>query len=342
MHRHRQYWGLAALALGSLALSRLTRRTGRVPWRGRVVLITGGARGLGFALARTFADRGAVVWLAARHGDQLDRAVERLRRDGGDVHAQVADVRDPDAVARLIAAVVSRHGRLDAVVNNAGVITAMPFDNAELNDFRDSLDTHFWGPLHVIRAALPWLRQHRGSHIINVSSIGGRVGVPHLAPYCAGKFALAGLSEVLRAELAGEGVWVTLATPGLMRTGSVGRVQVRGDHVAEARWFAALSATSLTSQDAMRAARQIVAAASRREAAVTPGWQARVQHVASTLTPELSAALLAVVSEHVLPGRVPGPSPSRAVADLDLGWAAPLVSTTTALAHNQPEPVAVS
>lgn len=342
MPRTRPYWGLLAAAVGSYAIARLVRRRPEVAWPGRVVLITGGARGLGFAMARDFAERGAIVWLAGRHADQLQRAVERLRRCGAHVHAHVADVRDPAAVEALVAAVVQRHGRLDAVVNNAGVITAMPFDNAEMSDFGDSLDTHFWGPLHVIRAALPWLRQRRGAHIINVSSIGGRVGVPHLAPYCAGKFALVGLSQVLRAELAADDVWVTLATPGLMRTGSVGRVQVRGHHVAEGRWFAALSATSLTSQDAMSGARRIVRAASRRQATVTPGWQARAQHLASTLAPELTAAALAMVSRRLLPEPVSGRSSSRAISDLDLGWAAPLVSATTAQAFNQPETAAVT
>jgi short-subunit dehydrogenase len=163
------------------------------------------------------------------------------------------------------------------------------------------------------------------------------VGVPHLAPYCAGKFALTGLSQVLRAELAPLGVWVTLATPGLMRTGSVGRVKVRGDHVAEGRLFAALSATSITSQHASVAARQIVDAAARRRAAVTPGWQAGAQHLANALAPELMASVLATVTKHVLPAAALGPSPARAISELDLGWAEALVSEATAVAYNQPE-----
>lgn len=326
--------GLAALAAVGYAWGR-ARPAGS--WRGKVVVITGGARGLGFALAETFASHGAVVWIVSRDADELARAVSRLRVTGADIHAHTADITDPVAVDAMIDTVISRHGRLDAVVNNAGVITAMPFANAELADFRESMDTHFWGPLHVIRAALPWLQRSRTSHVVNISSIGGRVGVPHLAPYCAGKFALTGLSQVLRAELAPLGVWVTLATPGLLRTGSVGRVKVRGNHIAEARLFAALSATSLTSQDASVAARQIVDAAARRRAAVTPGWQAGVQHLTNALAPELMASVLAVVTAHALPAAVDGPSPSRAISDLDLGWAEAMVSTDTAVAYNQSE-----
>jgi NAD(P)-dependent dehydrogenase (short-subunit alcohol dehydrogenase family) len=335
--RRRVLLGLFTVALAAYGYSHLAPRRRR--WQGRVVIITGGARGLGFALAREFAAQGAIVWLVSRSDDELARAVERLRATGARAHAQVADVTDPTALAGLVEAVVARHGRIDVIVNNAGVITAMPFANAEIDDFRESMDTHFWGPLHLTLAALPWLKRSRAAHIINISSIGGAVGVPHLAPYCAGKFALTGLSQVLRAELAPQGIWVTLATPGLMRTGSIGRVKVRGDHVAEARWFAALSATSLTSMSASRAARQIVDAAAQRRAAVTPGWQARLQQVAHGLAPGLAAAVLAAVAGHVLPKAVNSVTPLRTVSDLDLGWAQALVSIKTAVEYNQPEVV---
>lgn len=326
--------GLAAVAAGVYGWARWGRAGPVTSWRGKVVIITGGARGLGFALAQTFLDAGAIVWIVARHADELESAAARLRPRGGRVYTHVVDVTDPAAVDSLVAAVVARHDRIDVVVNNAGVITAMPFANAEVDDFRESLDTHFWGPLHLIRATLPWLTRSATAHIINISSIGGRVGVPHLAAYCAGKFALTGLSQVLRAELAPQRVWVTLATPGLMRTGSVGRVRVRGHHVAEARWFAALSATSLTSQDASAAARQIVRAAAHRRAAVTPGWQARLQHTGNALAPELTAAVLAAVAGRVLPGPAPGPTPLLPVSDLPLGWARLLISERTADAYN--------
>ena len=333
----RQSATLAAAALAFGVASLLIRdRPPRVrSWKRRVAIVTGGARGLGFAIAEELANNGAVVWLVSRNPEELARAVERLGATGGDAHAHVADVTDPEAVAHLVEAVAARHGRIDVVVNNAGVITAMPFDNAELADFDESLATHFWGPLYVIRAALPWLRRARPGHIINVSSIGGLVGVPHLAPYCAGKFALTGLSQVLRAELAPDDVWVTTATPGLMRTGSVGRVRVRGAHVPEARWFAALSATSLTSKNATAAARQIVAAARRGRATITSGWQAKAQHVVNTLAPELTAAALAVVTAHLLPAPTAVPSPSRPIDSLDLGWAEALVSERTAVQYNQ-------
>lgn len=333
--RWRTLTALAAAVGVGLAVTGWRGSRPPMSWRRKVVVITGGSRGLGYALGEVFASRGATVWLVARHRDQLDRAVGRLGAYGASIYSHVADITDPAAVQTMIDVVTDRHRRLDVVVNNAGIITAAPFANAETADFQTSLDTHFWGPLHVVRAALPWLRRASPGHIVNISSIGGRVGVPHLAPYCAGKFALTGLSQVLRAELAAENVWVTLATPGLLRTGSVGRVQVRGQHVAEARWFAALSATSLTSQAAARAARQIVDATAARRAAVTPGWQARVQQTANALAPESTAAILAVVNSRILPAATAGASPAREIDDLSLGWAAALVSEKTADAYNQ-------
>lgn len=327
----------AAGLLSSAALLFLwTRRSRPTEWRGRVAVVTGGARGLGFALARQLADAGAIVWLVSRSPDQLARAVARLGSGGREVHAHIADITNPDDCAGIIDTVTRRHGRLDVLVNNAGVISAMPFDNAQVDDFATSLATHFWGPLHLIRAALPWLRQAGPGHIINISSIGGRVGVPHLSPYAAGKFALTGLSQALRAELAATGVVVTLATPGLMRTGSVGRVKVRGPHVAEGRWFAAMSASSLTSMNATSAAREILEAARRGRAEVTPGWQARALAAFHGVAPETTAGVMTAVTAHLLPQAVASPSPSRSVASLDLGWAQALMSRSTADAYNQP------
>lgn len=129
------------------------------------------------------------------------RAERALQALVCDAHGLVGDVRDPFAVARMVSAVVDAAGRLDILVNNAGVIQATPFEHARLDDFADSLRTHLWGPLHLIREALPVMRRQGDGRIVNIASIGGRIGVPHLVPYSVGKFALVGLSEGLRAEV---------------------------------------------------------------------------------------------------------------------------------------------
>ena len=139
----------------------------------------------------------------------------------------------PADAERAVERVVSRHGAIDVLVNNAGIITVGPLEHASIEDFEESMAVHFWGPLHTMRAAIPHMRRQGGGRIVNISSIGGKVGVPHLAPYCASKFALVGLSEGFRAELLRYGLYVTTVCPGLMRTGSARHAVVKGQHLLE-------------------------------------------------------------------------------------------------------------
>jgi NAD(P)-dependent dehydrogenase (short-subunit alcohol dehydrogenase family) len=275
--------------------------------------------------------------IVSRSRDGLTRAVQQLRDEGIDVLALTCDVRDPAQVAEMVAQAVERTGSVDVLVNNAGIIQVAPLEHTRLEDFEDSLRTHLWGPLHCIRECLPYMRRHGTGRILNVSSIGGRVGVPHLVPYSVGKFALVGLSEGLRAELSRDGIVVTTATPGLMRTGSHLRAQFRGRHEQETRWFGAGVATSLTSMHARRAARQMVAACLAGHAHVTPGVQARVAEILNVLAPELTAAVSAFVVRRVLPG--PSQSPSadhlRPAHEIGFGWLAPFLPNRAAARNNE-------
>jgi NAD(P)-dependent dehydrogenase (short-subunit alcohol dehydrogenase family) len=304
--------------------------------RGRTVLISGGARGLGYLLAQEFGRLGARVVIFSRSLDELARAREALEARGIDALDLTCDVRNPDQVARLVSQVTQHTGRLDVIVNNAGIIQATPFEHTRYEDYEESLKVHFWGPLYLINEALPHLKRVRG-RILNISSIGGRVGVPHLAPYCAGKFALTGLSETLRAELAKDGILVTTCTPGLMRTGSHVRAQFRGQHEAEARWFGASVATPLTSKHATRAARQIVKALREGRAHVTPGIQARFAEMINAIAPNTTAAMASAAVRTVLPG----PSDesdgdtTRPAHEVGFGWMTPLLPNREAVKNNE-------
>ena len=205
--------GLGVLAAGLIA--RIGRQRRVYSFRNRSVVITGGARGFGFALARRLAREGARLSLVARTRSELERARFQLQARGADVAIFECDVRDETAVRHAIEQVVGQRGRLDVLVNNAGVIQMTPFEHATIEDFEASLATHFWGPLFCIRACLPHLRRSRG-RILNIASMRGRVSVPHLVPYCVGKLAAVALSEGLHAELARDGIVVTTACPGLM------------------------------------------------------------------------------------------------------------------------------
>lgn len=324
----------ALAGLGAVGLATLLWRRRRTPYdlSQRTVIVTGGVRGLGLLLARELGRAGARLFVVSRTSEDVACAEACLRAEGIDATGFVCDVRDRHAVAGLVSQVVSRTGRIDIIVNNAGVIAAAPFEQAQLEDFAASLDTHFWGPLYLVREALPHLRRAGDARILNISSIGGRVAVPHLAAYAAGKFALVGLSEGLRAELRKDGILVTTATPGLMRTGSHVKVRLRGQHAKEARWFGAAVATPLTSMNACRAARQIVRACCAGRAHVTPGIQARMATLINALMPELAASASALVAGHLLPG--PSSSPeghrTRIAGDVGFGWLSPLLPTPAA------------
>jgi short-subunit dehydrogenase len=170
-----------------------------------------------------------------------------------------------------------------------------------LEDFEQAMAVHFWGPLYATLAVLPQMRARREGRIVNVSSIGGKIGVPHLVPYSASKFALAGLSDGLRAELAKDGVIVTSVFPGLMRTGSPRNATFKGRHRAEYAWFAISDSLPVSSINAGRAASQIIAASRRGQAELVITTQAWTAVKFRALFPEATAELLAVVNR-LLPG----------------------------------------
>ena len=331
-------WLAAGAALGAAAVvgNRLWRRGRMFPVEGKTVLISGGARGLGLLLAREFGRLGARVAICSRTAEEIEDAVAHLEELGVPAMGVRCDITDAAQVRDLVSAVVQHTGRLDVLVNNAGVISTTPFEHAQIEDFETSLATHLWGPLYLINAALPHLRETRG-RILNISSIGGRIGVPHLVPYSVGKFALVGLSEGLRAELAKDGVVVTTATPGLMRTGSHVRVQLRGRHEREALMFGAGVATSLTSKHATRAARQIVRACREGRAHTTPGVQARLAEMMNIIAPELTAALASSVTTHLLPrptDPVKGDRP-RDTHEVGFGWMTPFLPNDASWRNNE-------
>jgi short-subunit dehydrogenase len=163
-----------------------------------------------------------------------------------------------------------------ALINNAGVISVAPMEEMTDDDHADSMAIHFWACLHAIEAVLPSMRGRGFGRIVNISSIGGKVSVPHLLPYCASKFALTGLSEGLRAELLEDGIHVTTVIPGLMRTGSPRHAQFKGQHRAEHASFALGNSLPGLSISPERAARQIITAFKRGDAEVTLTLPARV------------------------------------------------------------------
>ncbi|MEO8522991.1 MAG: SDR family oxidoreductase, partial [Acidobacteriota bacterium] len=248
----------AAGLLAALTISRIARGRRAISFAGRVVVITGGSRGLGLVIARQLAAEGARLCLLARDEGELDPARVELAAAGAEVLTISCDVRRRADVRAAIDAVLERWPAIDVLINNAGVVQVGPLEHMTTADFENAMATHFWGPLHLMFESVPSMRQRGFGRIVNIASIGGRMAVPHLAPYSASKFALVGLSDAVRTELEPHGIRVTTVSPGLMRTGSPVKVGVTGQHESEYAWFLVADSLPWLSTAVERAASQIV------------------------------------------------------------------------------------
>jgi len=254
---------------GLLATIKAALAIDLVSFRGKVVLITGGSRGLGLVMARRLAREGARLALIARDEEELGRAKDDLRRRGFDAMTVKCDVRDRAQVVAAVRAVVAELGPVEVLINNAGTITVGPMESMTPEDFDDAMKTHFHGPLAMTLAVLPEMRRMGRGRIVNISSLGGQIPVPHMLPYVASKFALTGMSQGMRAELMKDGIAVTTVCPGMLRTGSVYNAFFKGKNRAEMTWFALLGSLPPFSMNADRAARIILRAARFGRAQVT-------------------------------------------------------------------------
>lgn len=239
---------------------------------GRVALVAGASRGLGLLIARELAVRGARLAICARDTDELERARADLAGRGAEVLALPCDVGDRAQVVHLVQRVTADLGPVDVLVNVAGIIQVGPFETLPDDALDDAMQVMFWGPVNLTREVLPSMRARHSGRIATITSIGGKISVPHLLPYSAAKFGAVGFFQGLRAELAGTGVTVTTVVPGLMRTGSHVRADFAGQSSREYAWFAIGASLPVVSMDAERAARQIVDAVrdGRREIVLTP------------------------------------------------------------------------
>jgi NAD(P)-dependent dehydrogenase (short-subunit alcohol dehydrogenase family) len=289
--------GLAAGLGAAWAAGRLARTRHAISFDGRVVVLTGGSRGLGLVMARMLVDEGAKLVLLARDLSELERAREDLETSGrGDVMTIRCDVRRRADVRAAIDTVLDQWRSVDVLINNAGVIQVGPLEHMTEEDFENAMATHFWGPLHLILEIAPVMRHRRFGRIVNISSIGGKIAVPHLAPYCASKFALTGLSDAVRAELDPYGIRVTTVAPGLMRTGSALNAQFKGKHEAEYAWFKISSSIPGLTVAAERAARQILDACRYGDPALTITPHARIAAAANVVAPAAVARAMMLVT----------------------------------------------
>lgn len=186
---------------------------------GTTAVITGATSGIGRETALEFVRSGAQVVVAGRRKDRLKELVSEVESKGGKALAVRTDVADQTQVENLINKTIEQFGRIDILINNAGVGLAARLDQMSIEDFRRLMDVNFWGAVYACKAALPVMKkQQEGGVIINVSSIMGKRGMPFETAYCASKFALAGFSEALRTEIMTDKIDVSTIFPGAVET----------------------------------------------------------------------------------------------------------------------------
>ena len=300
-------WKLLAGIAGFIAVRELLQRRKFIDLQNQVVLITGGSRGFGLAMAEEFTKVGTKLVICAREDVELERARQQLTALGAEVLAVRCDVTDVEEVQRLINQATERFGRIDILVNNAGIISVGPWQTLTRHDFENSMDIIFWGTYNTTMAVLPQMTERKSGRIVNIASIGGKVSVPHLLSYSSAKFAVEGFSAGMHAELARENIVVTTVSPGLMRTGSPVNVSVKGqEHRQEYTLFALSDALPGSSIAARRAAHQVVNATRRGDTELIITIPAQIAARLYGALPGLMTDLFAVVSRFLPSGEGQG------------------------------------
>lgn len=310
---------LAGLAFGAAYAA--SRARNRFSFANRVVVITGGSRGLGLVMGRMLAREGAKLAICAPDADELGRAKAELG-GGTEVLALPCDVSASSEALAFIRTVENHYGRIDVLINNAGKIVVGPLEAMSLGDYREMMDTNFYGAVHTVLAALPGMLGRGEGRILNLSSVGGLVPGPHLGPYTASKYALNGFSEALRAELGPKGIVTTVVCPGEIRTGAHLASEFRGDVEAEYAWFTSSDVMPGYALSAEAVARAALGACRAGRAVEVVGWPAKLSALSHALSPSLAlwfdglmnmalpepdGSGRRVKGEHVDPSGVPAP-----------------------------------
>ncbi len=298
--RHPQRARIAKRAVMTAAVAAPILLYPRKTFAGRAVVVTGGSRGLGLAIARALLKQNASVTLLARDADELDRAKALLHHQVPESANRVftvhCDVTVCEQLDLALAEARARFGRIDALINNAGSIAVGPFGTLDNEDFKDQVNLHLRAVVESMRLIHPYLHQNGGGHIVNISSVGGLIPMPHMSAYNASKFALGGFSEAVGAELRHEGIFVTTVYPGLMRTGSPIQAIFKGDPAKEYSWFSVSDNLPGLSMSADRAARQILRAAANGQARLVLSLPAKLGNFVHAVFPEIFLTTMSLVT----------------------------------------------
>ncbi|MDD5557284.1 MAG: SDR family NAD(P)-dependent oxidoreductase [bacterium] len=252
-------------------------------FRGKGCVVTGAASGIGYAIAEALLRAGADVVLADRDAETLAAAVGELAAHAGRARAAHVDVTIGEQVAGLLRDAAARHGRLDYVFNNAGIGCTMLIGDATLEHWRRLIEVNLWGVIYGVHAAIPIMRRQGGGHIVTTSSIAGLIPFPFQALYCATKYAVVGMSESLRFELADEGIHFSVVCPADVAT------RIYGTPIIGERREVKPPAHAISADEA---AREILAGVANREGIIILPESARQMWLQYRTSQEASETFL--------------------------------------------------
>jgi len=277
-------WAATGVGLFLVAQA-IGREFAKLNLKGKVVLITGGSRGFGLVLARQLGAKGARLAICARSADDLELARQELDDSGFEVITLTVDITVNEEVKAMVRDVINHYGKIDVLINNAGIIQVGPQELMGIEEYQVAMQTNFWAHLYSMHAVIPHFIERGGGRIVNITSIGGKIALPHLLPYTASKFASVGLSEGMHAELKKYNIIVTTVIPNLMRTGSPVHAEIKGQHEKEYAWFKHADSNPMLSQDPDNTARRIIKAIEYGEAEVTLSLTGKIASVVKGFAP---------------------------------------------------------
>jgi short-subunit dehydrogenase len=296
--------GVGGVIAGAAFVRVLFQKPKPMSVAGKVVVITGGSRGLGLQMATEFGKAGSRLVLAARDPVELERARSFLQAavpSASNVLLVPCDLKEAAECEKLIEQATEHFGRVDVLINNAGTIHVGPVEKQPLEAYRDSMESNFFSAVQTTQAVLPQMLERRDGAIVNITSIGGKVPVPHLAPYVASKFAAVGFSETLHAELRSKGIRVTTVCPGLMRTGSYPNAIVVGELEKEYRWFSLGASLPGMAHSSVGAARTVLQAVIEGRTEITIGLDAYLAARFAGVAPDTTQFIGHLANHLVLP-----------------------------------------
>lgn len=280
-------WSATALGLF------LSSREPQYSFKRKTAYITGGSRGLGLSLAWNLLERGADVALIARDNEELFRAHELLTKSFPNARILLGkcDITDTNQLQQSWKTASEYLNGIDILINNAGAILVGPFEATDRSDYEAQMRLHLYASIETTKLAVEHFKARGGGKILNICSLGGKIGVPHMSAYDASKFALAGFAQGVRPELALDNITMTTAFPTLMRTGSPIQAVFKGDHEKEFKIFETIDNLPWISISADEAAKQILDAVAEGRSEITLSVIAKARMALNYFFPEILNAI---------------------------------------------------